>query len=89
MQQEQFDVHHPARAFAEEAGGENTSLVDDQKIIVAKKLWKVTKETIVRAVSVEHQQAAFVALGRRMLRDQFFGQLVIVRRCVPLIARDR
>jgi hypothetical protein len=89
MQQEQFHARHPARTLAKEARRDNTSFVDDQKVVAAKKLRELSKATIVRAVAVEHQQAAFVAPGRRVLRDQFFGQLVIVRRCVPLIARDR
>jgi hypothetical protein len=89
MQQEQFHTRRAARPLAKEAGGDNAGFVDDEKIIVAKKFRKVSKDTIVRALSVEHQQAAVGAAERRVLRDQFFGQLVIVRRCIPLIARDR
>jgi hypothetical protein len=89
MQQEQLHVRHPTRPLAKEAGGDNAGFVDDEKIIAAKKFRKVAKDTIVRALSVEHQQAAVGAPERRLLRDQFFGQLVIVRRCIPLIARDR
>jgi hypothetical protein len=75
--------------LAKEARSDNAGFVEDQKVIGAKKLRQVAKNTVVRAVVVEYQQAAFVAPERRLLRDQFFGQLVIVRRRVPLIARDR
>jgi hypothetical protein len=88
MQQEQFDTRRPTRALPKKARGDNASFVDNQHVIVAKKRWEVSKKKMARAVLIEHKQPAFVAPGRRVLCDQVFGQLVIVRRCVPLIARD-
>lgn len=89
MKQEQFDGCKPPLMLAKKARGDNAGFVEHQKVIVAKKFRQVAKNTVVRAVALEYQQAAFVAPERRLLRDQFFGQLVIVRRRVPLIAGDR
>lgn len=66
--------------MSQKARGDDLGIVDDQNVAGMKIILDVVKMPMRICVfrAVEHEKSGFVALFRRILRDQLLGQIVIV-----------
>jgi hypothetical protein len=73
MQQQEFDLAAGGDAFAENAGGDDARLVEDEQVAFVKIVGKVGKAAVGGRIAVKYQQAACIALRGRCLSDQLGG----------------
>jgi hypothetical protein len=64
-----------------QARGQNTRLVQDQRITGGNQLGQITEEPMTDAAlrAIEQQQAAFIAAFGRVARNEVRGQLILER----------
>ncbi len=63
----------------EQAGRQHAGVVEYQQVAFAQVTDKFVEAGMLErfGFAIEHEQARFVAAGERLLRDQFFGQVVV------------